>query len=168
MHEYMGELLSPYIDDELNGEERRLVEDHIKTCKQCQEEVEELRFLKAQMQSFYQGIDIPDISFEEAVIRKIQTIEQEQQEVFSWKFWAALAVGMCVIISVLLTLSPFLYACIRVLYTLFNVGARIAHAVMIIALDMPYLTGALIITTLILIIISGWSVSRLLGTKTTG
>ncbi|MFC7392044.1 anti-sigma factor family protein [Scopulibacillus cellulosilyticus] len=168
MHEYVEELLSPYIDDELNSEERKAVEQHLKTCKQCREEVEDLRFLKTQMLSAYKTIEIPDIGFEQEVIRKIQILEAENRKAFSWKFCTALVIGILVIIFALLKLSPILYASLRVVYTLFAVGTRITHALLVIVSDVPYLLGAFIIVTLILIVISGWSVRRLFGTKTTG
>jgi hypothetical protein len=41
------ELLSAYLDDEVNADERQLIQAHLPTCAACQQELESLRFMVA-------------------------------------------------------------------------------------------------------------------------
>ena len=41
-----GPLLSSYIDGELNGHDRRTVEEHVRTCPFCKREMEQLQSVK--------------------------------------------------------------------------------------------------------------------------
>ena len=41
-HEQITELLSSYLDNELDEERRRLVEEHIERCPDCRKEREEI------------------------------------------------------------------------------------------------------------------------------
>jgi hypothetical protein len=41
------ELLSAYLDDEVNADERQLIQAHLPTCAACQRELESLRFMVA-------------------------------------------------------------------------------------------------------------------------
>jgi hypothetical protein len=59
------ELLSPYIDGELNREEIIKVENHILECKECKELLKDFQLIKSKIKS----IEIPQIS--QRVERKI-------------------------------------------------------------------------------------------------
>ncbi len=48
-HQEMKELISSYIDGELNETQRKSVENHLKECPECQKEFEEMRRLEEVM-----------------------------------------------------------------------------------------------------------------------
>jgi predicted anti-sigma-YlaC factor YlaD len=48
-HQKMKELISSYIDGELNETQRKSVENHLKECPECQKEFEEMRKLEEVM-----------------------------------------------------------------------------------------------------------------------
>ena len=41
-HQKIKELISPYYEGELNEEEKKLVERHLKECSECKKEFEEM------------------------------------------------------------------------------------------------------------------------------
>ena len=49
MNDHVGELLSGYIDGELNQQERQRVDVHCDACEQCRNERDELRRLREQV-----------------------------------------------------------------------------------------------------------------------
>jgi anti-sigma factor RsiW len=59
--ESVSKLLSPYVDDELLGSERAVVDDHLKSCSDCQKRLVDLRATQAAMQAFItqraEGVD---------------------------------------------------------------------------------------------------------------
>ena len=48
-HQEIKELISSYIDGEVNEEQKRMVESHLKECPECQKEFEEMRKLEEVM-----------------------------------------------------------------------------------------------------------------------
>ena len=48
-HEKIKELISSYLDGELGNEEKKIVEDHLRSCPQCKKEFQELKKLEEVM-----------------------------------------------------------------------------------------------------------------------
>lgn len=66
--ERIEELLSPYLEDELNPEEKRAVESHLRTCPSC---VGLLSLLKETHASL---ADFPEIEVSESLFERLSTI----------------------------------------------------------------------------------------------
>lgn len=66
--ERIEELLSPYLEDELNPEEKRAVESHLRTCPSC---AGLLSLLKETKESL---ADFPEIDVSESLFERLSTI----------------------------------------------------------------------------------------------
>jgi hypothetical protein len=71
--ERIEELLSPYFEDELEQEERRTVENHLRTCTSCAEMLLLLRETKESLSSF------PELDVSEALTEKLYDLPQKKK-----------------------------------------------------------------------------------------
>ncbi|MGG1690768.1 zf-HC2 domain-containing protein, partial [Heyndrickxia ginsengihumi] len=83
MGEHVEDLLSAYIDHELDEKDLLVVERHISVCPSCQQELDHLKMIQEEMIRFYQDIEIPSMNFEKAVTAKI--LNEEVRMVLSYR-----------------------------------------------------------------------------------
>ncbi|MFH1360607.1 MAG: DUF4349 domain-containing protein [Candidatus Omnitrophota bacterium] len=71
--------LSSYLDNQLSADERRLIEEHLKQCKDCQEELRKLKLISEKLKIWQE----PELGpfFEKSVMDKISSQEQRKGEV---------------------------------------------------------------------------------------
>jgi len=104
------ELISLYIDDMLSASQLKELEDHIKECKQCKEEIAILQTISNDMVDLEQ-VDLPD-DFHKELMEKIKenstsslkSLPTNKKWYFNMKF--ASAVAAVFVISVIL-INPF-------------------------------------------------------------
>ena len=70
MTNHPDDLLSAYIDKELDVNEHRQVEEHLRACKQCQVLVDELLDLQFQVLNAYRAVEAPH-DMESLILQKI-------------------------------------------------------------------------------------------------
>ncbi|EPZ45095.1 anti-sigma factor family protein [Alicyclobacillus acidoterrestris] len=108
--------LTAYVDDELEIDERNMVEQHLQACHECQELVKELQQTTALVFEQLNTTFAP-INFEDSVIQQIAAVHQERQvRHFSVFYLACALIGIGGLAAVLL--SP-VGMFIRVLFHLF-------------------------------------------------
>jgi len=72
--EKIEELLSPYIEDDLSSEEKKAVEDHLKTCQSCSDF---LSFIKEGQESL---ADFPQLEVSENLLDRLYAIPSEKKK----------------------------------------------------------------------------------------
>src|SRR5947199_8630306 len=73
MSEHIKELLSDYMDNEINEDERQMIEKHLAVCTDCNNWFRELTTLRKQILATYQMIEVPS-TIEGNVLEKIQGV----------------------------------------------------------------------------------------------
>lgn len=73
MAEHIGDLLSLYIDGEINGQDRKKIEKHLALCPECKEQLHELSSMRDQIKSAFKMIDVPD-RIEDMVMSEIHQV----------------------------------------------------------------------------------------------
>ncbi|MEW5924145.1 MAG: zf-HC2 domain-containing protein, partial [Candidatus Zixiibacteriota bacterium] len=77
--EKIKELLSRYIDDQLEKDDRAQVEEHLKSCEQCTEHYEKLLALGRMVDEFdVDGDESYWVKQKDAVLEKIEKLEEEK------------------------------------------------------------------------------------------
>jgi anti-sigma factor RsiW len=115
---HVASMLEKYVDEELRSEERVSVERHVKGCRHCQRELEELTVLRTHLQEAVEAgaVDAPLARIWEGVTQRLETPTVMEQMWWEFKglFYPfrprkALAWGAAIVIIFLLTL-PFVTA----------------------------------------------------------
>lgn len=159
-HQSIQELISAYIDNELPDDERVIVNDHLSDCQECRSLLQELSALKQTVFNYYNFIEVPDV--EGRVIEKIK-----QMHAAKYPIWMIVPLS-CAMTAMIVTL---------LLFYIFSPVAIIGSSIYSIMLSvlhlMPRLIGAIPIlldeifafTAILLLLISAWSLHRLLGAR---
>lgn len=164
MQPHDGELISAYIDDELSKEETLLIEEHLETCKECQELVSELSGLKRKVSTTYQAIKVPG-KIEEKVLAKIGQRRTSGKPLLFALPWISAAL-MAVTISIfLLSLLPATDFSLGLTASVFNVLLNLIHLVPVLIGVVPFLLETTLIFAIILLLISLWSLRHMLIVK---
>lgn len=71
--ESIEELLSPYLEDELNPEERRAVESHLRTCQSCAALLSSMKETKESLASF------PELEPSDGLLDRLYTIPEKKR-----------------------------------------------------------------------------------------
>jgi anti-sigma factor RsiW len=101
------QLLSLYVDDELTGEERREVSEHLASCESCRLSIEEMRALRVRIKEAA-DVSLPD-NFVYSVLRSAR---REDENTVVWlsteKFARNVVVVLSVVVLALVGLGTFL------------------------------------------------------------
>ncbi|TCP28961.1 putative zinc finger protein [Scopulibacillus darangshiensis] len=165
MNNHVTEFISAYMDGELSEEEARHVEAHLQECQSCQEQLDDLLSIKAQMAAAYQSIDLPD-GIAESVMTVIHQEEKERTRHHSLTKWAVFIPVVLAALFLLIQLTPGFYFGMSFASTLFNISLSIFHAVTVIISSLPYVLSMVVVIAGLIIAISIWSLRRLLETRT--
>ncbi len=164
----MKELLSAYSDDEVSPVERRDVEAHIQICRECKKELEELLWLKQEMEIAYPLSMEPDFQFEQSVMDKVRKYNQQKQAIPKRRFAVAGLFAVLLFSVLLLQTGQVMYMAMKFTFAFVKIGISLAHAFGSILSSVPYVVEVMVPTVIIILIFSGWSIRRLLITKTAG
>jgi len=80
--DFSFELLSGYVDNELTEEQKALVDSHLKTCKFCQEQLEELRIINETIKS--RPIEEPSREFIFTLSRRVIERVRKKERSLVW------------------------------------------------------------------------------------
>ncbi|WP_161798217.1 anti-sigma factor family protein [Aneurinibacillus tyrosinisolvens] len=159
---HIEDLLSGYIDGELTEEQRMLVEHHLRRCEECRETVDEISAIRNQVYTTYQSIEIPSF-LEQKIISSI----------FSEPVYGKLrayipAAAILSVVFFVLILSSATFVSIGFISSLASAFIGIVHIVPLLVSSVPLLLQAVVGTALVLMLLSLWSLRRLLVIKATG
>ncbi|GER65902.1 hypothetical protein BpJC7_10730 [Weizmannia acidilactici] len=164
MEEHVQDLLSAFMDDELNNEERKMVESHLSVCPLCRQELEELQAVQAKIKQFYDSVELPGFQFEKAVMSKIYAEENlvMNYRVFIWFFAVCILVAGFAMYPVLR--KPF-YVGMDIASGLANIVSSGFHIALSILSALPNLSAAIMIATSVILAVCLWLVISLLKMK---
>jgi predicted anti-sigma-YlaC factor YlaD len=99
------ELLSGYLDGELDGEQTRMVEEHMKACKVCRKELEDLKKLDGYVRSV--EVEEPSREFLFTVNRRVIDRIKKKRRVSFFRFAPVLVpVAVAALVLIVLVRSP--------------------------------------------------------------
>lgn len=84
-HKEIRDLIGAYVDGELHGEERKAVEEHIKTCAECSREVEYIAELNERIRG--ERISLPQDAYWEAFPGRVLKRANEQPQRSFFAVW---------------------------------------------------------------------------------
>lgn len=178
MDKHVSDLLSAYLDHELTDAERLQVENHLRACHTCRTLLDELSLLTMTLSSVYQSAEVPD-SIEQRVMLRIAQHDAAHPPITSDRtllhrggretanstmWWANIAFAVL--------LGTF--GGIAVLFGSFGLGpilsgfkilTSLLHGIAIAAGSIPYLAIGLAGLSGMLLLLSLWSLRRLLLVK---
>ncbi|HEX6922274.1 MAG TPA: zf-HC2 domain-containing protein [Bacillales bacterium] len=166
MAEHVQNLLSAYIDDELDERDRKQVESHLRNCPRCLQEFEELRTLQQQLYTVYESVEAPD-EFEISVMEKIegQRLDSSHNRENQLVKWAIAIFAASLMIVVFIYMAPLIYLGLTLASTSVTIGFHLLHTVSQIVSSIPYLLGTLLVGAAILIVLSLWSLHKILESQ---
>ncbi|SDM47653.1 Putative zinc-finger [Fictibacillus solisalsi] len=167
MHEEIHELLSAYVDGELDSNQRQEVERHMSDCGKCREEVAHLLELKALLSSTYEELEMKNGNMEQTVMARIRS-ETTPETLLSRGGMAAAIAGAIVLAAFLWLASSIITKGIHVGVTLTSISFSLIRSAFTVAGALPNLLEVFLVLALVVLVASGWSVRRLLDTKSTG
>lgn len=144
MSEHIENILSEYMDDELNEAEKQNVEKHLSICSDCNNRLHELKALREEMLAVYFSIDIPN-RIEEKVIEKIQLATEKNKTMVLnlLAFLMLFAFGIMLYEST----SPVLTVGLPIFHSFYSIARGLIYAVPSIISGIPYVVE--VITLLI-------------------
>lgn len=152
MSEHISEeLLSLYIDEEVNVEEKDMIEGHISQCMDCQNGLLDLSLLHEQILSEYQLINIPDL-IEDHVMGKIQETMNQKSSTFLNR--AAIIVVLAFGLMTMGATSPFIHVGLHIINTLYSISKGLIYAIPSILSAIPYMIEAISAAILLLIVLA--------------
>lgn len=157
---HLEELISSYIDDELTDDERAVVEVHLKSCSECRALMEELNAIKNTIFSVYRSVEVP-FGVEQQVLSVIDrgTLKGPISIQISW---AALASFSLILIITLSVLSPVGVLGLGLASSVLNILFSLLKAIPVIIQSVPYVFITVSAFSVIVMLISIWSLRRLL------
>ncbi|WP_028775396.1 anti-sigma factor family protein [Shimazuella kribbensis] len=163
--QHVDHLLSAYIDNELEEQERVVVEKHLQDCTDCLELYEDFSRMSASFTHAFETISLPEQAIEQLMTRINQLDTPDSPDPISVLSYAALRWGtissilllLAVNVSLMITFGPF-FSFIQIFY-------RLAHGVVTIFSAIPYLGVVVTVTCFLLIGMSLWLLHQLLRLK---
>jgi anti-sigma factor RsiW len=151
MSDHIEDLLSEYIDDELNEEQKQIIEEHLSICSDCNHRLQEIKFLRNQIFEAYLSIEIPS-RLEDKVMAKIQqaSIKKAISVLNLFAFLSLFAFG----IMLMVTASPFLTVGLPVFHSAYSIARGLIYAVPSIISAIPYVVGVIIVLIISFILIA--------------
>jgi hypothetical protein len=100
-HREIQKLIGAYVDGELHGEEKRIVEEHIKTCADCARELEYIRELNEKIKG--EKMPLPADAYWETFPKRVMERAKEHHERSFFAVWVPrmkweLAAGMVLLL----------------------------------------------------------------------
>ncbi|WP_171628555.1 anti-sigma factor family protein [Paenibacillus plantarum] len=163
MSDHIEDLLSDYMDNELDDLDRQRVEEHLLTCSACSALLSDLSAFKNQVFTAFHAIEAP-VGFDDKVMQAI-SLNPSPEHASTASKWllVPLVSAFCFIMLVLAAMGPFLFKLgsilLKVTYNLMSVFGDILGS-------NTYLIVGLTGFSIILIVASSLSLKHLLKPKT--
>ncbi|MBE3569862.1 MAG: zf-HC2 domain-containing protein [Bacillales bacterium] len=165
MNDHVHELLSAFIDGELNEEERKKVVDHLAECRQCSNELKELQWLKGELFAAYHSIEIPNVQFEHSVVKKIKKISSPHQPMNRYVRWTMSFIALLMAAFIVFKMGTVFYIGITLAASFVHIGLSVLHALATVLSSIPLLFLACLIISIVILGISIWAIQYLLRVK---
>ncbi|HET7657478.1 MAG TPA: zf-HC2 domain-containing protein, partial [Bacillales bacterium] len=137
MSEHVKDLLSAYLDAELNDPDAQKVAQHIKQCQECWKELKELDELRGQIAFAYRSIEAP-VGFVEQILADIEAPNPESGKVSAYKKWAIALVAVFVLTLLSMQMAPFLSLGAAMVTFVFNIGFEFLRFISFVISKIPY------------------------------
>jgi predicted anti-sigma-YlaC factor YlaD len=149
MSDHIENLLSEYMDDQLNEEEKQIIETHLAACSDCNHRLTELRSLRKQILDAYMPIEIPSM-IEDIVMEKIQlaSIKKSTGALNLLAFLSLFAFGIMLMVSA----SPIFTIGLPIFHSVYSIARGLIYAVPSIISALPYVVEVIIALILCFII----------------
>jgi positive regulator of sigma E activity len=152
MEQHIDELVSAYIDNELSDIDRQTVSEHLQSCQQCNQLVNELLNIQSDVKGFFQMIPVP-IGLENKVLEKINFKSPIKSGLFTF------VIPLIFIFTTLYFFSPFIFKAVsiftKILIGMIYTGSQFLGY-------QPMTRISIVLFAIILLVISGYSLRRLL------
>lgn len=135
MSEHIKELLSDFMDNEINEDERQMIEKHLAVCTDCNNWFRELTTLRKQILATYQMIEVPS-TIEGNVLEKIQGVSIKKYSGVLNRI--AIIMFFAFGIMFLVTTSPFLTVGLPIFHTIYSIARGLIYAIPSIISAIPY------------------------------
>lgn len=162
MMNHPDDLLSAYIDNELNANEHRIIEDHLASCEQCRTLFEDLLLMKDQVSSTFQDFEAPE-NLEQKIINEIKLNSAAKPIT---KVWVTLPVAGILAVLIVFILSGPVF--VKLISILFKFIAVLIFVIPSVLTSVPSLFGASILFSIFILIFSSFYLRRLLRTNMNG
>lgn len=159
---HVGDLLSAYIDGELTEIEHVMVENHLNHCNECRELADDLSALSGQIYTSYQSIE-PPYFLEQKIM---SSIVGQPPSVKVPRYLHVAAIILVFFFTV--TLSVFAFLGMGVLSSVASVLVGLLHVIPVLIAAVPLLLSGIVGFALTLLLVSVWSLLRLLPAKAAG
>ncbi|WP_339061601.1 sigma-70 family RNA polymerase sigma factor [Tepidibacillus marianensis] len=153
------ELISSYIDEELEESDRILVEEHLQTCDRCLNLFNEIKELKNLIHFTYQSIQAPS-TIEEKIMVKINQEETMIMSIVNKIPWLPMILPLLILV-LYITSQPLRLS----LGIISSMAKVIFHLIPIVVNIVPFLLGSIIFTSLVAVLFSLWSLRQLMVKK---
>ncbi len=165
--QHVDHLLSAYMDNELEEQERVIVEKHLQDCSNCLKLYEDFSQMSTQIMRGFEIISFPEKVTDQLMTRINQLETQDSQEnvsilsytILRWSAISSILLLLVVNLSLILTFSSlFSFTSIRILY-------HLVHGLYIVLSAIPFVSLTASCSWFLLIGISLWSLRQLLRSK---
>jgi predicted anti-sigma-YlaC factor YlaD len=160
MMEHPIDWLSAYIDDEIDVENRQLIEAHLEQCESCITTLNELVEIKAQVAGLFERIE-PPFDLEQKVMQAIEDKSPVQLWLRSWLSISIISV-VC-LATFWYFLGPILLKLITVMY---KISLATVYLFSNVVTSIPSVYGIVVMIIIMLLMISCISLRRLLRYST--
>jgi anti-sigma factor RsiW len=166
--QHVDHLLSAYIDKELKEQKRLVVEKHLQTCTDCLELYEDFSWMSHELVNTYKQITLPNHLTNQVMAAIDQEEAQNRQkEISPILSYTTLRWGTISSIFLLLSVNLSLILAFGVLFsfTPIRIFYHLIHGLLTIFSAIPYLSVAISLMSLLLIVFSLWTLRHLLSSK---
>lgn len=164
---HVEEQLSAYLDGELVEQETMKVKQHLHACSECHAQLEEIALLRQHIAAVYAApeLELPD-TFASSVMNQLLRSPGLLNLPNRYTLWAGLAV-FWLFVAMALAIPVFLAASFPMFGWMLHAGikltASLLHIVVSIIQMLPFFTEVLIGVAILLIIVSTFSLMRILS-----
>ncbi|MGA9175378.1 MAG: anti-sigma factor [Thermoactinomyces sp.] len=169
---HVNEMLSAYLDDELSRSEKEVVEQHLQTCSNCQDLLDQLIEMKRQLVFSFEEIDVPAALTNKVMFAidqqewTMMAMEEagERQSMISNRALQRSVIGSILLLFIANGVFIFAFGSLLSFHFL-SFFVSLSHAVLTLITAIPYVGMIVSITSLFFIAISVWCLRQLLSSK---
>jgi predicted anti-sigma-YlaC factor YlaD len=152
MEHHIDEFVSAYLDNELSDNDRQAVNDHLQSCQQCNQLVEELQHVQSEVMGLFHDVHAP-AGLENKVLAKINQKSPIRSGIFT------IGISLLCMFTVIYFFGSFIFKavsiCTKILIGMIYTGTHFMGY-------QPMTRLSVVLFAMILLVISGFALRRLL------
>lgn len=162
--QHVGSQLSAYLDNELDAENKQVVESHLFSCERCLKSYEDLLFVKDQLRMAYTDTEAPD-SLEDTIMAAIWPESRPLHSRNKSMPFLASAFIIAAIALIAIAFMPLLASWVNFMSAFFTISFSMAHAATVIINKLPAVMSVIIAMLILIILGSVWTIIKLLPVR---